>query len=122
MPSFISRKTQRLLGLYIYLLNGESMQGIYPTLIIILVALDKSEIDKQSRAWSLPTIRTTVQPSHPQVEVATDAIRAEDANEDGNMRPDSVVLIGMPSSFNRSSTQMGEATSEDVTIRGEWER
>ena len=31
-----------------------SPQGIYPTLIIVLVALDKSEIAKHTLAWSIP--------------------------------------------------------------------
>ena len=89
---------------------------MYPTVIIILVALNKSEIDKQSCAWSLPTIGSA-RPSRPRVDAATDVGCVEGTSEDRNMRPESVMLIGTPSSRSRLSTQTSEvaSTSENAT-------
>ncbi|KAM5531993.1 hypothetical protein V8D89_014327 [Ganoderma adspersum] len=87
--------------------------GIYPTLIIILVALDKSEIERQSLAYSIP-VAWGLQSSPVRVEVATDVTYAADARADPDMRPHSVILIGSPESPNGSSTQLSEAVSEDV--------
>ena len=90
--------------------NTRLVQGIYPTLIIILVALDKSEIEKQSHAWSLPVVRAE-QRSRPRLgrEVAIDVTCSGDAGAGGGgLGTQSIVLIDIP-----SSAQLSDITCED---------
>ena len=90
--------------------NKRLVQGVYPTLIIILVALDKSEIEKQSHAWSLPVVRAE-QRSRPRLgrEVAIDVTCSGDAGAGGGgLGTQSIVLIDIP-----SSAQLSDITCED---------
>ena len=61
MPDCISRKLSIFSPQWVVLNN---FQGIYPTLIIVIVALDKSEIEKESLTYLLPTDRSAIVPHH----------------------------------------------------------
>ncbi len=97
-------------------------QGIYPTLIIILVALDKSEIEKQSLAYSIPVARALhPSPGGVRIDSEDDTDDAPRGYRAGGVRPHSVILIGPPSSLSRSSTQLSDATSENFAERAKAE-
>ena len=84
-------------------------------MIIILVALDKFEIDKESSAYSIPMDRRAVRPARARGGAATDAINS--ATDFAGVHGDtlctqSAMVTGMSPRSDRSSAQLSEASSE----------
>ena len=94
-------------------LTHSLLQGIYPTLIIILVALDKSQIDKHSLAEGEVTPFSAIRLSPLQVANDTETTLISDQSSDSSLLRPLGVLLKSPLPENNSHAGSSRHVWED---------
>ena len=84
-------------------------KGIYPTTIIIVIALQKTKVEQE---FTLPTIESAGVTPLPQLPIQAAFATHTSETVDGDSHRDTVVLIGFPSPGNSNSFDL---TSKHVS-------